>query len=86
MVVKADGSLVETSSPARAPSSAPGVVMVFNGQGAQWPEMGKQLFETDAYFREDVLKMNDILKSLIHPPSWNLQGQSVTAVLQEQCH
>lgn len=50
--------------------------MVFNGQGAQWPEMGKQLFETDACFREDVLKMNDILKSLMHPPSWNLQGQS----------
>ncbi|WAO96249.1 Carrier domain-containing protein [Fusarium falciforme] len=75
MVVKADGSLVETSSPARAPSSAPGVVMVFNGQGAQWPEMGKQLFETDAYFREDVMKMNDILKSLMHPPSWNLQDE-----------
>ncbi|RSL89606.1 hypothetical protein CEP51_001128 [Fusarium floridanum] len=86
LVVKADGSLVETSSAARAPSSAPGVVMVFNGQGAQWPEMGKQLFETDIHFRDDVLKMNEILKSLIHPPSWNLQDELFAPRSQSRVH
>ncbi|KAJ4328105.1 hypothetical protein N0V84_001473 [Fusarium piperis] len=86
MVVKADGSLVETSSATRASSSALGVVMVFNGQGSQWPEMGKRLFEVDGHFRDDILRINDILNSLTHPPSWNLQDELFTPPSQSRVH
>ncbi|KAJ3519480.1 hypothetical protein NM208_g14113 [Fusarium decemcellulare] len=79
MVVKPNGSLAETSPPAKAPNSDLEVVMVFNGQGAQWPEMGKQLYRSDPGFKKDLIEMNNILKSLLHPPSWNLQGSYSSA-------
>ncbi|KAM6508198.1 hypothetical protein FALCPG4_018080 [Fusarium falciforme] len=86
MVVNPDGSVAEASPGARAPVSTPDIVMVFSGQGAQWPEMGRQLFESDDGFRKDMLDMNGILKSLLHPPSWNLQDELFAAPAQSQIH
>ncbi|KAF4946648.1 hypothetical protein FGADI_11037 [Fusarium gaditjirri] len=45
---------------------------VFSGQGAQWPEMAKQLFERDTAFRDDLQAMDLVLQRLEFPPSWNL--------------
>ena len=75
IVANPDGSLAEKSTATKAPSSEPGVILVFSGQGAQWPGMGKRLFELDEGFRKDMADMDAILKSVAHPPDWNLQGE-----------
>ncbi|KAK4183859.1 thiolase-like protein [Podospora australis] len=51
------------------------IVMVFSGQGAQWPRMGLDLMVADAEFRTDLESMNSLLQQLPTPPSWSLQGE-----------
>jgi acyl transferase domain-containing protein len=65
---------IETASVLKVPESTPAVTMVFAGQGVQYPEMGKELILSDPSFREDILKMDQILKELRFPPEWNLLG------------
>ncbi|UKZ82860.1 Type I Iterative PKS [Trichoderma virens FT-333] len=67
-----DKEFVEISSLVKAPAKAPNVYLIFSGQGAQWPEMGKELALTDAPFCDDLRKMDGILRQLAHPPSWSL--------------
>ncbi|KAK3989943.1 putative polyketide synthase [Cladorrhinum sp. PSN332] len=50
----------------------PKVVMVFSGQGAQWPRMGFELMAFDAGFKDDILAMDDALQRLQNPPSWSI--------------
>lgn len=64
----------EISSVAKVPRDTPHVVMIFSGQGAQWPEMGRELLQSDAQFLKDIDEMNLILQSLEYPPSWNIVG------------
>ncbi|NOX38149.1 MAG: SDR family NAD(P)-dependent oxidoreductase [Calditrichaeota bacterium] len=40
----------------------PSVVFMFSGQGAQYPNMGKELYETDPVFREAVDRCCELLK------------------------
>jgi hypothetical protein len=68
------------ASPAtKVATNLAGITMVFSGQGAQWPEMGASLIKTDVNFRNDIQKMDEILKSLIYPPSWTIEGMSYNA-------
>jgi len=73
-VVQPDGELVGTAAGTKTPVSTPPVTMVFSGQGAQWPEMGKELALTNAEFRKDLDRMDAILQGLAHPPKWSLIG------------
>ncbi|KAK5996166.1 Highly reducing polyketide synthase gloL [Cladobotryum mycophilum] len=67
------GVVAETSpSISKAPQKAPNVLMVFNGQGGQWPSMGKELLDGDEGFRNDILVMDQTLKRLSSPPEWTL--------------
>ncbi|TLD29263.1 hypothetical protein PspLS_03907 [Pyricularia sp. CBS 133598] len=75
IVASPDGKVVETSPPAKVLSSDPRVVMIFSGQGAQWAGMGKELLQTDEDFKRDIQGMNHALKSLPHPPQWNIQDE-----------
>lgn len=68
-------SVTETSGPMKALSDPLPLVMVFSGQGAQWPEMAKELIESDHAFHTDLLNMNAVLKRLSFPPTWNLIGE-----------
>ncbi|KAF9870424.1 hypothetical protein CkaCkLH20_12091 [Colletotrichum karsti] len=70
----------------KASSTEPPVVMVFSGQGAQWPEMGKDLFHADQAFRDDIRKMDSILKSLIHPPSWTIEDEMLAPPETSRLH
>ena len=70
-----DGSFIQSASGLKVPQDSPTVVVVFSGQGAQWPEMGKELILGDPNFRRDILKMDQKLKDLIHPPHWNMIGE-----------
>lgn len=51
---------------------APKVTLVFTGQGAQSPAMGKELFNGFPNFRDDIVHLATSLQQLPHPPSWNL--------------
>ncbi|KAI1456594.1 beta-ketoacyl synthase [Annulohypoxylon moriforme] len=46
------------------PKSSPNVVFVFTGQGAQYPGMGKQLYEGFSVFRNEMRRLDRIGKSL----------------------
>lgn len=53
--------------------SALPIAFVFTGQGAQWPQMGKQLIEEFPSFRHSILELDVILQRLPEKPSWTLQ-------------
>ena len=44
--------------------SAPKVIFTFTGQGAQYPGMGKQLFENFSVFRAEMRRLDQIAQSL----------------------
>ncbi|KAL2166124.1 hypothetical protein VTG60DRAFT_3263 [Thermothelomyces hinnuleus] len=67
-----DGKVLQVSAQARAPHSAPGITMVFSGQGAQWPQMGRELILTDPSFRQDMIRMDEVLQGLRIPPRWSI--------------
>ncbi|KAH7120580.1 hypothetical protein EDB81DRAFT_914248 [Dactylonectria macrodidyma] len=46
------------------PKSAPAVVFAFTGQGAQYPGMGKQLFETSSFFRSEMRRLDQMAQNL----------------------
>jgi acyl transferase domain-containing protein len=65
----------EASPPLKAPAQTPHIVMVFSGQGAQWPQMGFELIQFDPLFRQDIEEMDQLLQSLQFPPSWSMKGR-----------
>lgn len=66
--------MLEVSSQAKAPQATPNITMVFSGQGAQWPQMGRELILTDASFRQDLMLMDRVLQQLRVPPKWSIIG------------
>lgn len=64
------------SSPSRAPAAIPDVVLVFTGQGAQWPSMGAKLLSDFPSVAHDLRLMDSAL-SMLGPglaPTWNFAG------------
>ena len=78
MLVGGDGSVAQTSPLAKIPTTQADIIMVFSGQGAQWPQMGKDLLERDQEFSGYIAEMDEILASLICPPSWTIRGKNCT--------
>ncbi|RDL36343.1 Uncharacterized protein BP5553_05695 [Venustampulla echinocandica] len=59
-----------------APSETQGarhVAFVFTGQGAQWVGMGREMMLGNADFAASIRHMDEVLKSLEHPPEWSLE-------------
>jgi acyl transferase domain-containing protein len=55
---------------------APNVVMVFTGQGAQWPQMGRDLLRTNKVFKATIKALDEQLKSLGDTaPGWTIEGE-----------
>ncbi|KAH6855501.1 hypothetical protein B0I37DRAFT_423972 [Chaetomium sp. MPI-CAGE-AT-0009] len=52
--------------------SIPRVGFVFTGQGAQWPQMGRELAEYFPLARQVFEELDAVLKGLPEPPEWNL--------------
>ncbi|KAL6689954.1 polyketide synthase [Trichoderma pleuroticola] len=48
------------------------ILGVFTGQGAQWPLMGRRLYEKSVTFKRTIDKLEDSLKNLPDAPSWSL--------------
>src|SRR5262249_36997746 len=49
----------------QAPQAAPAPVLVFSGQGAQWPGMAQDLFEKEPLFRAVIEQFDDLMR-----PRW----------------
>ncbi|KAL7929292.1 hypothetical protein V8C35DRAFT_331814 [Trichoderma chlorosporum] len=58
-------------------SDAPRIGFIFTGQGAQWPQMGKELVETFPIAREILSQLDAALQELPTPPSWSLLNELV---------
>ncbi|CAK7240705.1 MAG: Type I Iterative PKS [Sporothrix thermara] len=76
----ADGQSKEFGTRARrvehsSKGSAPRILGVFTGQGAQWPSMSKDLFLTNAVYRESIRYLDSVLKTCSDPPEWTLEEE-----------
>ncbi|KAK6068143.1 beta-ketoacyl synthase domain-containing protein [Seiridium cupressi] len=54
---------------------APRFGFVFTGQGAQWPQMGRQLVQFFPWTRKILEELDDVLKNLRQPPTWSLLSE-----------
>jgi acyl transferase domain-containing protein len=68
------GSKVTTSPALKTTEPKRDLVMVFSGQGAQWPQMGIELIQVDHGFKQDILAMDDILRKVRYPPEWSIES------------
>ncbi|KAF2686174.1 ketoacyl-synt-domain-containing protein [Lentithecium fluviatile CBS 122367] len=74
--IATDDTPLEPSATAKPRAQGwPELVFVFTGQGAQWPQMGKELFSTQPIFRDSVAKLDNFLATLPDPPSWTLSQE-----------
>lgn len=46
--------------------------LIFTGQGAQWPQMGKSFLDTIPACRDVIQKLDGVLQTLKNPPTWKL--------------
>ncbi|WYZ41095.1 hypothetical protein EsH8_IV_001436 [Colletotrichum jinshuiense] len=53
-------------------AETPRIGFVFTGQGAQWPQMGKDLLQYFPWTRSILEELDTVLQSLPDPPSWSL--------------
>ncbi|KAL9094132.1 MAG: hypothetical protein Q9165_003547 [Trypethelium subeluteriae] len=72
MIAK-DNTTVDIASPLKIPLTPPSLIMVFTGQGAQWPRMGADLMNSDPGFLDDIRSMDKVLQTSIHPPAWSIE-------------
>lgn len=70
-IVHSDMSVTTTLFGKTSPT-APKIVMVFAGQGAQWPGMGLKLYQCNATFRRSLLEMDRVLQDLPDGPAWSI--------------
>lgn len=58
-------------------SVAPRIGFVFTGQGAQWPQMGKEIVENFPCAKPLLHRLDKALQSLPVPPKWSLLDELV---------
>ncbi|QKX62342.1 uncharacterized protein TRUGW13939_09501 [Talaromyces rugulosus] len=51
----------------------PKVCLVFTGQGAQWPQMGKELLAKFPQTRDILTELDAVLQAQPDPPTWSLE-------------
>ncbi|KAJ5936907.1 Acyl transferase/acyl hydrolase/lysophospholipase [Penicillium verhagenii] len=54
---------------------APKIAFVFTGQGAQWPQMGKELLQFFPWTRAILEELDAALQSQPDPPKWSLVAE-----------
>ncbi|KAF9872330.1 polyketide synthase [Colletotrichum karsti] len=81
-----DGSELSTSPFAKASPSPADLVLVFTGQGAQWPRMGAELLNTNEAFARSIRQMDKILSILPDGPSWTLADELMKPAESSSLH
>lgn len=67
---------IATSLPSREGSGPSSIIMVFNGQGAAWPQCGRDLLLTNPTFTSTIRKLQAHLKTLgAHAPAWSIEEE-----------
>ena len=74
-----DGDFLEKSSITKS-EKTPDLIFTFTGQGAQWAQMGCDLFSLDPSFAISIAKLEMALSKLPNPPPWSLKDE----ILKEQ--
>ncbi|KAJ4207018.1 hypothetical protein NW759_014016 [Fusarium solani] len=62
-------------SPTSRIGQTPSVVMVFTGQGAQWPLMAKEMLYSNDTFRATIRSLDEHLRSIPGGPDWGLEEE-----------
>lgn len=52
---------------------------IFTGQGAQWPQMGRELLEFSPHARAILAELDDVLQAQHDPPQWRLVDELTEA-------
>ncbi|KAI2691625.1 hypothetical protein LCP963914a_1826 [Penicillium roqueforti] len=65
-----------TSAPSKT-GETPNIVMVFTGQGAQWPQMGASMIHNDVYpaFKKSIQNLDSHLQTLTDAPDWSIEEE-----------
>jgi acyl transferase domain-containing protein/phospholipid N-methyltransferase len=59
-----------------AANPSPNLVMVFTGQGAQWPRMGRELLlRSDLCFQSSIRSLDNYLQDAADAPTWTLEEE-----------
>jgi len=75
VIAGSDGA-ISISPLTKVSSPAANVVMAFTGQGAQWPQMGRDLLQWNPVFRESIRSMDTFLGNLGDlAPLWSLEAE-----------
>lgn len=70
-----NGVVGNIASPTKA-GQRPNLVMVFTGQGAQWPMMGQELFQSSTTFRDSIRSLDRYLSNLARDiPSYSIEEE-----------
>ncbi|KAL8872562.1 MAG: hypothetical protein Q9174_001830 [Haloplaca sp. 1 TL-2023] len=70
------GSDVPASSGRTAPNTKMTLVMVFTGQGSQWPRMGRELLlRGDLVFQKTLKSLDKSLQGIPDPPRWTIEKE-----------
>jgi acyl transferase domain-containing protein/phospholipid N-methyltransferase len=68
--------LSELSQTRKSSASPPQLVMVFTGQGAQWPRMGQELMmRSDLPFQSTIRALDKYLNESPSPPDWTIEKE-----------
>ncbi|KJF61407.1 polyketide synthase [Coccidioides immitis RS] len=60
-----NGVIESVSQPINSKSAGPpSIVMVFTGQGAQWPQMGQELLRSDEVFKSSIRSLDQQLQTI----------------------
>lgn len=74
-VIASEGNM-GTASPMTKIGQLPALVMVFTGQGAQWPQMGRDLLNSNPIFLKSIRCLDQHLQELQeHKPTWSIEEE-----------
>lgn len=72
----ASNGQIGTAAPPERAGAAPNVIMVFTGQGAQWPQMGKELLHSNAIFASTIRSLDKYLHEEVSGgPLWTIEEE-----------
>lgn len=81
------GAELPKSQGRKIPNQPVNLVMVFTGQGAQWPRMGRMLLlRDDLVFQRTIKELDAHLQGLPQPPAWTIEGELQKSTKTSRVH
>ena len=78
---------IGTPVPTTRSTKPPAVIMIFTGQGAQWPQMGRDLMESNAVFLGSIRRLDSHLRETYeNAPEWNIEAELRKAGKKSRVH